>query len=277
MVDFRPAALRARFTPPEITEAGDGLRPSVARLLEQIDLDDPDFGRVASVLSDMVKAGIDLDDTTIDIALKLGRGDKPSKQMRELLRSRDFEASMGLPLWGDQGNQHSIVYYIQRGRLVKIGTTTNPESRFNSLLPDEILAFEPGGREIEAFRHQQFSYLRRGRSEHFEPGPALMKHIKRVRAAHGDPDPKWKTTANVPPTLTAKLDRPESAETASAAELSRLLNVKPPTIRMWASRGHLQKVAGSKPNRPLYFVDQARQLANDSGEIVKRSRHAKKQ
>lgn len=74
----------------------------------------------------------------------------------------------------------AIVYYLRLadGR-IKIGTTTNLKVRMADLRRDmdQVLATEPGGRDVEALRHRQFSEVREGRREDFNPSPALMEHV----------------------------------------------------------------------------------------------------
>ena len=63
-----------------------------------------------------------------------------------------------------------------------------------SLMPDEVLAIEPGSYSLENQRHQQFEEHRFGRdrrgsrSEYFHPSPKLIDHIRSLRAEHGIPD-----------------------------------------------------------------------------------------
>lgn len=64
----------------------------------------------------------------------------------------------------------------------------NLRARMNELMPDEILALEPGGRALERQRHEDFDVFRSApRSEYFFPGGALQRHIARVRSTHGAP------------------------------------------------------------------------------------------
>lgn len=92
--------------------------------------------------------------------------------------------------------EQSVVYYIRLGDRVKIGTTVNLRARMGSfMVTDEaLLATEPGGRELEAQRHQEFAEERvveQGgagrRRELFNPSIRLLAHIDDVRAEHGEP------------------------------------------------------------------------------------------
>ncbi|MFD0405604.1 hypothetical protein ACFVHV_09735, partial [Kitasatospora sp. NPDC127116] len=158
-------------------------------------------------------------------------------------------------------------YYIRRGDLLKIGTTVNPVRRFNSLLPDEILAFEPGGRAKEASRHAQFAHLRVSeRGEYFFLGPDLVAHAAEVRDRYGDPDPTWPTTVSivgrphVRPRQKPVLPPPTSTEVVTAAEGARRLGINRNTIHGWAHRGLIKSAGSTGRNWPTYYLDHLRFL-----------------
>jgi hypothetical protein len=91
----------------------------------------------------------------------------------------------------EQATRECWVYYIRVGHLIKIGLTTNLASRFSSLRPNEVLAIEPGGSELETAMHKQFASLRAG-GEYFHPGPDLQQHIKDLRDRVGPP--QWRAS-----------------------------------------------------------------------------------
>ncbi len=80
----------------------------------------------------------------------------------------------------------SVVYYVRIGDLIKIGVTVNMKARMPQVMPDEILATEPGGIELERQRQTQFAHLR-VRGERFARGEDLLAHIAQIREAHGAP------------------------------------------------------------------------------------------
>jgi hypothetical protein len=55
-----------------------------------------------------------------------------------------------------------VVYYIRYDRRVKIGTSRRPRQRLASIRHEELLAFEPGGRDVEQARHREFADVREG-------------------------------------------------------------------------------------------------------------------
>lgn len=78
-----------------------------------------------------------------------------------------------------------LVYYVEVGQLIKIGTTGGPLRQRLAAYPpgSKLLAFEQGGRALEAQRHREFSHLLTERNEWFRPAPELMAHIQRLRKA----------------------------------------------------------------------------------------------
>lgn len=76
----------------------------------------------------------------------------------------------------------AIVYYLRIGDVIKIGFTTNLHQRLAGLRlnPSAVLATEPGGRDQEYRRHQQFADERYGRREDFAPSDRLLAHIEHL-------------------------------------------------------------------------------------------------
>lgn len=77
------------------------------------------------------------------------------------------------------------VYYVRMRDLIKIGYSTQLERRFRNLMVDEVLAIEPGGRELEQMRLRQFAHLRY-RGERFHPGGDLIDHIAMIKDHYRD-------------------------------------------------------------------------------------------
>jgi hypothetical protein len=92
----------------------------------------------------------------------------------------------------DEAARGAVVYYVQiRPGQVKIGTTIHLEDRMKSMRAhqrEDVLAAEPGTRDLEKARHAQFKATRIDcRREDFLESPELMSHIQMVRAHFGDP------------------------------------------------------------------------------------------
>ena len=78
-----------------------------------------------------------------------------------------------------------VVYYLRYDRRVKIGTSRRPRQRLASIMHDELLAFERGGRAVEQQRHREFAAIREG-GEWFTLTDELRTHIADLRRV-GDP------------------------------------------------------------------------------------------
>lgn len=76
-----------------------------------------------------------------------------------------------------------VVYYVQIGELIKIGTTADLDKRMQSYPPGAaLLAIEVGGPTLEKIRLHQFKHLLAARREWFHPGDDLMGHIESLAA-----------------------------------------------------------------------------------------------
>lgn len=127
-----------------------------------------------------------------------------------------------------------LVYYVLRGGLIKIGTTTQLRQRLVALKIDELLAVEPGSYDLERRRHAEFAEYHainpdrrgptRGPYEWFSPGKALTELTQALRVTHGLPDwSRWELRQLTP------------EERASVALLPPLrMKVRPGTLERFA-------------------------------------------
>lgn len=252
------------FTPKSVTARNVGVRPSMAPLVGLVDTSDPAFPHVAKMLEEMRSAGIHLDEATVVIAIKLG----------EQRHSRDVAAATGraataaaMATTYSSHRQSPIVYYIRRGDVIKIGTTTNPRSRFKNLMPDEILAFESGGRKEEAARHEQFGSCRvTMKGEYFHPAEKLMEHIAALREQNGPPDAMWPTVATMGlgyERTKKKIALPElqTQDALTVTNAARVLGVSRDAIYGWVRRGLIAPVDRGARGCAMYPVEHMRFLA----------------
>ncbi|MFJ6348653.1 GIY-YIG nuclease family protein [Streptomyces sp. NPDC092046] len=223
----------------------------MAKLVATVDQSDPAFIFIAMVLHRMRRTGTELNPEVIEQAIAEGRQLHARHLKEEATRN-----PARIP--------RSIVYYIRRGPLVKIGTTTRAMVRFRELLPDEILAWEPGGREEEAQRHQQFRDLqvRRG-AEYFRRDERLDYHIADLRETHGEPHPRWPTLSGLPQQKrrTRLPDLPDMPLLGTLEEGARQLGIRLGTARVWIHRGKLQHFIVQSDGVKLYFLSDLRSLA----------------
>ncbi|MFD4912834.1 GIY-YIG nuclease family protein [Streptomyces virginiae] len=227
-----------------------GVRPSMERLVAQVDRTEPAFLFVAAELQRLRRTGVTLDAEAIANAVTEGRRKHALHiEEKELTRQGRIPAS--------------IVYYARRGGFVKIGTTTQPRQRFRDLLPDEILAWEPGGQDSEAKRHQQFAAQRVSTfAEYFRRDDRLDEHIAEVRARHGAPDPTWPTIARLGARPRRQLlpEMPLEPHLVTIHEGVALLGMRMNTARVWVHRGKLRHFVEGDDGVKLYFLSDLRSL-----------------
>lgn len=150
-----------------------------------------------AVVRDWQRAGIEMTEELMAAARKMAEAklEENRREVEQIKAARQREAEMQATLealkpgsFGDAPG--GVVYYIRRGKYVKIGTTTKLKQRMRDLMPDEVLAVEPGSYGLESSLHAQFAELRLSSSmEYFELTEALQLHIDRVLKKHGPPPP----------------------------------------------------------------------------------------
>lgn len=87
----------------------------------------------------------------------------------------------------------TFVYYFKFGDRIKIGFSKDLKNRVTGVPCEEVLAVEPGSRDLEQMRHKQFDADRIYRNrEWFRPSDALLSHIQMLVEHFGPPDPHIK-------------------------------------------------------------------------------------
>lgn len=236
----------------------EGERPSGSALMALVDQDDPAFMSIVSVLHEMRSAGVELDEQTVTTAVAMGRH-------RHRGSWRRSEESNDLPIEVDES---SIVYYVRRADLVKIGTTRRPYKRFTALLPDEILAWEPGAHDVERARHREFAAWRVGGSEYFRPNEPLAWHVEQLRGVHGEPDSEWPTLASVSAIRATRLKPlapPAAPVLVTLGQGVDVLGIKRNTADVWVRRQLLAPAGANENGKPLYLLAHMNELAERSG------------
>jgi hypothetical protein len=156
-----------------------GGKDRAAELAPLLNSKDPAFRQIQQTLLIFAASGIELSQQAVEMAVKVG-------QYYHRIDEELSDSARGLKPDQDGG----VVYYVRRGSMIKIGTTINMQKRMTAILPDEILATEPGSYSLEAQRHREFRSLRvQGQTEWFHAAPLLQQHVLSVRALYGEPDP----------------------------------------------------------------------------------------
>lgn len=243
----------------ERIRVGDGVRRSIQTLMDLIDTDDPAFTFIAVQLQQMRAERGTLTMQDVGAAVEAGREEFAEQQRLAAARQPGR-----IPA--------SIVYYALRGRFVKIGTTTSPYKRFEVLLPDEVLAWEPGGREGESLRHQQFRNIRvTNRGEYFRRDEALDAHIAAVAAQFGPPNPEWPTLAGLerkPATAAVTPGPPLQPDLSTLKDATSLLGIRHNTAAVWQHRGKLKPFVIDDDGVSLYLLSDLRSLAEGRRKVA---------
>lgn len=83
-----------------------------------------------------------------------------------------------------------VVYYLEFGNRIKIGTSKNLPARLQGLTYDRLLAIEPGSHALEHLRHVEFKHTRVN-GEWFLDSEPLRQHIASLVKKYGDPRPAY--------------------------------------------------------------------------------------
>ena len=148
--------------------------------------DDPAFRHISVIAMEMRDAGVEMTRETMEAIVKLGRarhaaGRTPEGFAPPLVPIRPFPSR-------EQMAAEGVVYYVRRGEFIKIGTTMRLKNRMAALVPDEVLAVEPGSFPLESQLHKRFAHLRAPfMREYFRIEPELIDHIAKVVELHGPP------------------------------------------------------------------------------------------
>jgi hypothetical protein len=156
---------------------------------------DPALLPFIGVVREWQRAGIEMTEELMAAARKMAHAkleeDRREAERIEAARQRETQVQAALDVlkpgsFGDASN--GVVYYIRRGKYVKIGTTTNLKQRMRDLMPDEVLAVEPGSYKLESDLHYAFRGIRLSPDrEYFELTEELQGHIDAVIEKHGPP------------------------------------------------------------------------------------------
>lgn len=145
-----------------------------------VDPDDPAFHHITRAALKLIEFGFDPSDPDIAArAIEVGRknyDEDPATRARRYIRE-SLVTRFGID---GESPAAEVVYYMRIGNRVKIGWSTSLASRLASINPEELMATEPGDRELEKLRHQQFRALRT-HGEWFRMEPPLLDHIRQVK------------------------------------------------------------------------------------------------
>lgn len=162
------------------------------KYLKHIPPGDPAKLMILGIFREYELGGIEVNEETVAMAVKLGRvRHQRNVEERAERARREAEGRRVVETFRKLLDDHpgGIVYYLRRGDLLKIGTTTRYDARMRALRPDEVLAVEPGSYALEHQRHREFEACQWSRgSEYFHMSAELKAHVLQLRSQHGIPD-----------------------------------------------------------------------------------------
>lgn len=155
----------------------------------------------------------------------------------------------------------SVVYYLRRSDLIKIGWSGNLKSRMRALRPDELLAAEPGCMHLETGRHHQFDAHRLPNDgngdEWFSPAPELLAHIELIARMYPTPSLADLLPPPRPRRATASMVEVSSAPRMSPSELAQRYQLVEILVN---SKVYLAEVLTELNNRDHTFAELGKQL-----------------
>lgn len=85
-------------------------------------------------------------------------------------------------------DREGFVYYLRVGERIKVGYSVDVKRRMRAYPPgSQLLAVEPGDRELETQRHRQFAGSRTDGREWFRPTPDLLELVAEIVQTYGEP------------------------------------------------------------------------------------------
>lgn len=180
------------FSPPGLSENRGWHGIAGAKLIPRVG--DPALTPFLLISRRWIAAGIEMTEEMVEAAVKLARAHveagREESRLTEAKRRQEAERLAATKPESYGSTEQPVVYYVLRGKYVKIGTTVNLRERMRDLMPDAVLAVEPGGRALERRMHEHFARIRYSRDrEYFLLTEELQEHIDAVIAKHGPPPP----------------------------------------------------------------------------------------
>jgi hypothetical protein len=109
------------------------------------------------------------------------RTSDPASVLDAMVSSLDRASQEKVSLIRQASPDQCVVYYVQIGDLIKIGTTQNLRARLAGYPPNRrLLGSEPGGYELEQQRLVEFTEHRLC-GEWFHPSAAITAHVTALR------------------------------------------------------------------------------------------------
>jgi hypothetical protein len=135
-----------------------------------------------------------------DIAIAVIQDQRDSHAVMQFFEQQTTERAVRAEAWRAEEERYEaekaalrqdregFVYYLRVGERMKIGYSADVKQRMRAYPPgSQLLAVEPGDRDLERQRHQQFAGSRTDGREWFRPTADILELIEEIVEAHGEP------------------------------------------------------------------------------------------
>lgn len=144
--------------------------------------------------------GVLCDIHAVDVAIAVCRHQADLHQFTQFFAQQSTRRAIRAEEWRREDQQYEaekaalrqhndgFVYYLRVGERIKVGYSVDVKRRMRAYPPgSQLLAVEPGSRDLERQRHQQFDGSRTDGREWFRPTPDLLELVAEIVAAYGEP------------------------------------------------------------------------------------------
>lgn len=144
--------------------------------------------------------GVLCDVHALDVAVAVIQHQTDQQRFLQVFERMSDEKAIRLEEWRREDEQYEadkaslrqdragFVYYLRIGERIKVGYSVDVKRRMRAYPPgSQLLAVEPGDRELERQRHHQFAGSRTDGREWFRPTPDIDELIEQLVQQHGDP------------------------------------------------------------------------------------------
>jgi hypothetical protein len=144
--------------------------------------------------------GILCDTHAVDIAIAVIQEQKARHRTEQFFAQQTTEQAVRHAEWRAEDERYEaakaalrqdrdgFVYFLRIGERIKIGYSVDVKRRMRSYPPgSELLAVEPGDRDLETQRHRQFAGSLLDGREWFRPTPDVLELVDEIVKTYGEP------------------------------------------------------------------------------------------
>lgn len=136
----------------------------------------------------------------VDVAIAVTQSEIDANIFKQFFERQSTEKAIRLARWRAEDERYEaekaalrqdragFVYYLRVGERIKVGYSVDVKRRMRAYPPGcELLAVEPGDRDLETQRHQQFAGSLTDGREWFRPTPDLLELVTEIVKTYGEP------------------------------------------------------------------------------------------